>query len=213
VGDEAHFDEVIASFEDLVHAGKIRACGVCNFGPGHLARLPRHSPHWRFYQLPYNLLWRAIEAEILALCRARDLGVLAYSPLQQGLLTDRFRSPTEVPPGRARSRHFAPSRGPARHGGPGFEEETFASLAGIRTIATRLGRPMAQVAIAWLRARPGVTSLLVGARTPDQVAENAAALDLTLDAATLAELDQVTRPLQDLLGPDPDMWAATSRYR
>lgn len=213
VGNEDHFDDVIAAFHDLHDAGKILACGVCNFGPGHLSRLPADDRRWHTNQLPYNLLWRAIETEIVPLSRARHLGVLAYSPLQQGLLAGRFRTADDVPSGRTRSRHFRGDREGSRHGGPGFEAETFAAIDEIADIAARLGRPMSHVALAWLLAQPGVASVLVGARTPEQIDENHAALDLRLDSAMLAELDRITSPLKSLLGPDPDMWAPESRYR
>mgnify|MGYP003646270589 CR=1 FL=1 len=213
VGEEANFDDVIATFNALHDAGKILACGVCNFGPAHLARLPADDSRWHTHQLPYNLLWRAIESEVAPLSRARGLGMLAYSPLQQGLLGGRYRRADDVPAGRTRSRHFRGDREGSRHGGPGFETETFTAIDAIDAVAQRLERPMSHVALAWLLQQPGVASVLVGARTRAQIVENVAALDLSLDADTLRELDRVTRPLHTLLGPDPDMWAPKSRYR
>jgi myo-inositol catabolism protein IolS len=212
-GADACFDEVIASFEALRDEGKIQACGVCNFGPAHLQRLRTVGHGWLTNQLPYNLLWRAIEFEIVELCQRDGLGILAYSPLQQGLLTDRWKHADEVPEGRSRSRHFRGNRPMGRHGGPGFEAETFAALEAIRSVAERAGRPMGHVAIAWLRQQPGVSSVLTGARSPAQVEDNLAALSLTLDAESLAELDRATLDLKGKLGPDPDMWAPESRYR
>jgi aryl-alcohol dehydrogenase-like predicted oxidoreductase len=213
VGDEARLDETFAAFEALRDAGKVRACGVCNFGPRHLARLRAAGHGWITHQVPYNLLWRAVEFQVAPQSAADGLGLLAYSPLQQGLLTGRFRTADEVPVGRQRSRHFHGDRPLARHGGPGCETETFAALTALAAVAARLGRSMAQVSLAWLRQQPGVVSILAGARSPEQVAENASSLDLTLDAATLAELDRATADLKAKLGPDPDMWAPESRYR
>ena len=77
-------------------------------------------------QLPYNLLWRAIEAGILPRCHADDVGVLCYSPLQQALLTGKYVNSDQVEEGRRRSRLFAHDSTPtSRHGGPGVEDELF----------------------------------------------------------------------------------------
>ncbi|RME71628.1 MAG: aldo/keto reductase, partial [Verrucomicrobia bacterium] len=146
VGDEARFEEVIAAFESARDAGLVRACGVCNFGPRHLERLKACATGWVSNQLPYNLLWRAIEFEIQQRCVDEGLGILAYSPLQQGLLSGRYTTADDVPPGRARSRHFAGSRPLARHGEPGCEAETFRAIGEIRRIADEAGHPMPHLA-------------------------------------------------------------------
>jgi len=110
----------------LCEQGKVRAIGVCNFGCGDLDDIcPIQPPITN--QLPYNLLWRAIEHEILPRCKKDGIGVLAYSPLMHGLLADKYKTAAEVPDGRARSRHFNTDRQLARHGEPGCETETFAA--------------------------------------------------------------------------------------
>jgi len=205
--------EVIVAMEQLRAAGKVRACGVCNFGPAWLAQLRAAGHGWITNQLPYNLVWRAIEFEIVELCRRDGLGILCYSPLLQGLLSGRFRSPEEVPVGRHRTRHFRADRPMSRHGGAGCEELTFATLDRIRQVAARLGQPMADVALAWLLHRPGVSSVIFGARTAQQLTANLAAGRLKLDAATMAELNQVTDELKATLGPNADLWAGESRIR
>jgi aryl-alcohol dehydrogenase-like predicted oxidoreductase len=101
----------------------------------------------------------------------------------------------------------------SRHGGTGCEELTFATLDRIRTVAARLGQPMADVALAWLLHRPGVSSVIFGARTPQQVAENVAASRLRLDAATMEELNRATEELKTTLGASADLWAGESRIR
>lgn len=206
-------EEVIAAMEGLRAAGKVRTLGVCNFGAHSLGRLRAASHGWITNQLPYNLIWRAIEFEIVGACQRDGLGILCYSPLQQGLLTGRFRTPEEVPVGRHRTRHFRADRPMSRHGGAGFETLTFATLDRIRSVADRLGQPMADVALAWLLHRPGVSSVIFGARTPQQVHENLAASRLQLDATTMAELNRVTDELKAALGPNADLWAGESRIR
>ncbi len=213
LGSGERLEDVIAAMEGLRAAGKVRTLGVCNFGAHSLGRLRAASHGWITNQLPYNLIWRAIEFEIVGACQRDDLGILCYSPLQQGLLTGRFRTPEEVPVGRHRTRHFRADRPMSRHGGAGFETLTFATLDRIRSVADRLGQPMADVALAWLLYRPGVSSVIFGARTPQQVHENLAASRLQLDATTMAELNRVTDELKAALGSNADLWAGESRIR
>ena len=101
----------------------------------------------------------------------------------------------------------------SRHGGAGCEALTFATLDRIRAVAERLGQPMADVALAWLLHRPGVSSVIFGARTPQQVQENLAAGRLALDAKTIAELNGATDELKTVLGPNADLWAGEPRIR
>ena len=205
--------EVVSAMEKLRAAGKVRALGVCNFGPIHLGQLRASGHGWITNQLPYNLLWRAIEFEITEPCRRDGLGILCYSPLLQGLLTGRFRTMDDVLVGRSRTRHFRGDRPMSRHGETGHEALTFATLDRIRAIAEKLGQPMADVALAWLLHRPGVTSVIFGARTPQQLHANVASGRLKLDAATMAELNTATDELKVALGPSADMWAGESRIR
>ena len=113
-------------------------------------------------QLPYSLLWRGIEFEVLARCRERDIGLICYAPLAQGLLTGRYATADEVPDGLARTRWYAGSRPHARHGEPGCEEAVFHAIAGIRAVSERVGAPLSNVALAWVLKQRGVTSLLAG---------------------------------------------------
>jgi aryl-alcohol dehydrogenase-like predicted oxidoreductase len=198
----------------LQQQGKVRFLGVCNMGLGDLADIDALSRPVT-NQLPYNLLWRMIETENLPHCRSHDIGVLAYSPLMHGLLADKFDGPDEVPEGRARSRHFSSSRPLARHGEPGRETETFEALRGIRAVCADLGRTMADVALAWCAQRAGITCVAAGAASPGQVQQNLTSLDRPLPVDVMERLDEVTQPLTDALGPNPDMWqsAANSRFR
>ena len=211
LGHGEQLDDVIAVMETLRAAGKTRALGVCNFGPKSLARLHAAGTGWITNQLAYNLIWRAIEFEIVGACQREQLGVLCYSPLLQGLLSGRFRTANDVPVGRTRTRHFRADRPMSRHGGPGCEALTFATLDRIRVIAADLGQPMADVALAWLLHRPGVSSVIFGARTPKQIEENITASRLKLDATTIEALNRATDELKATLGPAADLWAPESR--
>ncbi len=204
--------EILGFFERLREQGKIRCFAVSNFGVGDLSELLEYG-RCEANQLPYSLLWRVIEKEILPLCRKNQISVTCYSPLAQGLLTGKFRSADDVPPGRARTRHFAGTRPQARHGEPGCEAETFAAVRAVAEVAAELGRPMAELALAWLIHQPGVASVIAGARTPEQVRQNARAMDLELSPEVLERLAAVTRDLSAKFGDNPDMWQSNSRYR
>jgi myo-inositol catabolism protein IolS len=205
-------EETLGALERLREQGVVRAIGVCNFGVRDLSELLRIR-RVETNQLPYSLLWRAIEFEIRGKCVDEGLGILCYSPLVQGLLTGKFSSPDEVPAGRARIRLFSTDRPLARHGEPGREAETFAAIEEIRRICASIGRPMAQVALAWLLHQPGVTSVIAGAREPHQIQGTAQAAEVALSPGTVDELDAATDELKQLMGPNPDMWQSEGRFR
>jgi aryl-alcohol dehydrogenase-like predicted oxidoreductase len=208
-------EEAYETLKDLQAEGKTRAIGVCNFGQQDFTELLEVGDV-ATNQLPYNLLWRAIEFEIQPICVEHKVGILPYSPLMQGLLTGKFGSPDEVPESRARTRHYSSEkRAQTRHGESGQEVETFAAVERIRGICDRIGAPMAQVALAWLLAQPAVTSVLAGARHPRQITENAQAAELELSDEIVAELTAATDELKQRFGPNPDMWQSeeNSRYR
>ncbi len=205
-------DETLRAMEKLVEAGKVRALGVCNFGPKDLAEAMKVAPIVT-NQLAYNLLFRAVEFEITPLCEQHGVGVLCYSPLAQGLLTGRYQTADEVPEGRARTRHFSGERPLARHGEAGCEEQAFEAIASVKAICEELGRPMADVSLAWLLHQPAVTAVLVGASRPKQVERNVSAGSLRLDPKTLARLAEATDSVKQALGPNADPWAAESRIQ
>lgn len=114
----APLEETMETLERLREQGKVRAIGVCNFGVGDLSDLLKVG--WaETNQLPYSLLWRAIEHQILRKCVDEGIGILCYSPLVQGLLTGKFSSADDVPEERARTRLFSGNRPQSRHGGAG----------------------------------------------------------------------------------------------
>lgn len=205
--------EVLATMEDLKREGKIRSIGVSNFGVQQLSEALATGVQIDVNQLSYSLLSRAIEFEILPLCRQHQVGVTAYMPLMQGLLAGRYRTPDQVPPFRARTRHFSSNRPQARHGEPGAEKEMFAALDAIREIATEMDVPMAELALAWVISRPGVVSAISGARKPEHVERNVGAASLHLSPEVIARLDQATEVLKQKLGPNADYWQSGENSR
>ncbi len=206
-------DEVFATMAALQAEGKIRDIGVSNFGVNQLTEARSTGARIAVNQLCYNLMSRAIEFELMATCRHGGVGILAYSPLLQGVLTGKFHSADEMPPSRTRTRHFKPDRPGSRHGEPGVEHAMFAALAEIGEIAAELGAPMAQVALAWTMARDEITCVLPGIRTKRQLEENVAGAQLNLPAEAKARLDAITRPIRDQLGDNPDYYQSQKNSR
>lgn len=204
--------ETVGALQQLKTEGKIRAIGVSNFAVRDLSDMLALS-ECVTDQLPFSLLWRVIEREVQPLCVARTVGIICYSPLMQGLLTGRYATADEAPMGLARTRLYAGTRPMAQHGEAGCEAEVFAALAEVRRIAHELGLPMATVALAWVKQQPGVTSFLVGARSPTELQMNLPVLDVTLSAEMVAALAASTETVKAKLGDNPDMWLAPSRMR
>jgi len=205
-------DETLGAMEKLKQAGKIRFIGVSNFGVQDLSEAVNHATV-ATDQLAYSLLFRAIEHDILDKCQQLKVGVLAYSPLAQGLLTGKFNSPDEIDDERARIRVYSKNRPGTVHDADGCEKEAFEAIGRIRSICTDIGQPMANVALAWALQQPGVTAVLAGARTPEQVTLNAEAAELTLSADVLNRLNEATKAVKQIMGPNADPWRTASRIR
>ncbi|USN98680.1 MAG: aldo/keto reductase [Phycisphaeraceae bacterium] len=203
-------EETARAMETLVEQGKVGAIGVCNFGPTDLDEWLGLAP-CATDQIAYNMIFRGCEFTLRERCTAANVGILCYSPLGQGLLAGRYETADDVPVGKARTRHFSDERPDARHGQPGFESETFAAIAAIKSIAEREGLPMGDLALAWLLHQPAVSAVLAGASRPDQVERNVRAAEVTLSPAVLNELDDATAVVKEKLGPSIDMWQVPPR--
>jgi len=205
-------EDSIAALLKLRDAGKIRSIGVCNFGVQDLTG-SLESTDIVTNQLPYNLLWRPIEVEIKPTCVENNIGLICYSPLAQGLLTGRYGSADEVPDGLSRSRLFNDRRPLANHGENGCETEAFDVIAEVIEIASKLGEHPAKVALAWVRSRQGITSLLVGARSPDELDLNVPAFEYDLPQGITDRLTAASEPVKAKLGSNADMWSGGNRMR
>jgi aryl-alcohol dehydrogenase-like predicted oxidoreductase len=209
---DVKFEDAYDEMRQLQKEGKIRHIGVSNFGPKDLDA-------WAACggcvsdQLGYNLLFRAIEHEIVPVCAGHEVGILAYMPLMQGLLAGRWQNADEIPAMRRRTRHFSSEREGTRHGEDGCEGMVFEVVRGLRLMSEELGAPMASVATAWLMAKPGVTSVIVGARNAEQVKRNIGAAELALEGDVVARLDGLSQQLKERLGTNCDMWCGEEESR
>ncbi|MBD3391802.1 MAG: aldo/keto reductase [Chitinivibrionales bacterium] len=212
----AHDVPVVESFsemEKLQEQGKIRAYGVSNFGVKDLGDLLAAGFRPVTNQIAYNLVFRAVEFDILPMCRRENISVLAYSPIMQGLLTGKWGKPSDVPDERARTRIYSGRRSLTRHGEDGAEEEIFEALGRIEEAASRLGRSMGEVAVAWVLAREPVVAALVGGRNAGQARSLLGASDIDLSPDTVEALAQITGAVKERLGPNADMWKPESETR
>jgi aryl-alcohol dehydrogenase-like predicted oxidoreductase len=179
-----------------VAAGKVRYVGVSNFAGWQLQRAallgrgPGHAPVVTL-QPQYSLLSREIEWELVPLCLEEGIGMLPWSPLGGGWLTGKY-SRDERPSGATRLGED-PDRGQEAWGRRNTER-TWAVVDAVREIADAHGASMAQVALAWVTGRPGVTSTILGTRTVEQLDDNLGAARLELDPEQVARLDEVSDP-------------------
>jgi aryl-alcohol dehydrogenase-like predicted oxidoreductase len=189
-------EETLRFLDDAVRAGKINYVGLSNFTGWQLQKAVDVA-EFRGLSAPvcvqpqYNLLARAVEWEIVPACQAAGLGLLAWSPLASGWLTGKYRR-GEPPAAGTRVLENA-DEGMRIWNQRGQSERTWQVVDAVRTVADGRGVPMAQVAIAWLAARPAVSSVILGARTLDQLASNLAAADLTLSAEETKRLDEASQ--------------------
>ncbi|MCD6220610.1 aldo/keto reductase [bacterium] len=206
------FEETVRAMRKLQKDGKIRMMAVSNFGRKDLTEILKYYPV-KLNQLAYNLLFRAIEYEILPFCIEKNISVACYSPLAEGLLTGKFTSASEVPVGRARTRHFSKERPMSQHREVGAEEETFKTIKEIKKIAEELNISMTHISLSYLLHKKGVKVVVAGARKASQVKENASAIDISLSDDIMRKLDKATEKLKEKLGKNPDMWRSESRIQ
>lgn len=189
-------DETLAALDAMVRAGKVRYVGVSNFTGWQLQRAVMQARHHGWsppitMQPQYNLLDRGIEYEVLPVCEQEQIGVLPWSPLGGGWLTGKYRR--DARPDGATRLGEDPTRGVEAYDARNTER-TWAIVDAVVAIAEAYGVSPAQVALRWLADRPQVSSVILGVRTVDQLADNLAASHLPLGADDRARLDEVSAP-------------------
>jgi aryl-alcohol dehydrogenase-like predicted oxidoreductase len=191
-------EETLRFLDDRVRAGAIRYVGLSNF-TGWQVQKAVDVADFRGLARPvtlqpqYNLLAREIEWEIVPACVAEGLGLLPWSPLGGGWLTGKYLR-DQRPTGATRLGEN-PERGVEAYDRRARAERTWAVVDAVRAIAGERGVSMAQVALAWLVDRPAVTSVILGARTVEQLDDNLGAADLHLTPEETARLDEVSAPI------------------
>ena len=185
-------DETLSALDDLVRQGKVRYVGCSNYTGGRLveslwAADRRGYEPYASIQLQWSLGVRDAERELIPAASAFGLGVLVWSPLARGFLSGKYQRGQPAPEGT----RFATWADSYRQ----FDNERGWSLLDtVRAVAARHGASPASVSLAWLLARTECTTIIVGARTVEQLDENLRALDLELAAADIDELNRASEP-------------------
>ena len=181
---DEEIEEGWGTVADLVREGKIRYGGVSNFSLEQLKRAQAIHPITSL-QPPYSMLRREIEKEIMPYCGTNQIGIIAYSPMQAGLLTGKFTKERAagLPESDWRSRH------------PFFMEPQLSinlqAIEQLRKIANEKKVSLSQLSLAWVLRNEEVTSAIVGARSPQQIVETAKAGDMSLTKAEIEAIDEI----------------------
>src|SRR5215207_3821354 len=211
-------EETLGALDHLVSSGKVRYIGCSNYAGWHLMKalgISERRGFQRFIsqQIYYSLQARDAEYELVPVALDQGVGILVWSPLAGGLLSGKYRRGEPGPEG---SRHLTDWKEPPVRD----EDQLYDVIEAAVEIGEAHGVSAAQVALAWLLARPGVSSLVVGARTEDQLADNLAAAELKLSDGERARLDELSAPpliyphwhqaktAADRLGPADRAWLA-----
>jgi len=191
---EQDIEQAWEEMAKLAQETKIRFLGVSNFNIEQLKRIQKIHPVASL-QPPYSMLHREVEDELLAYCAENNIGVVAYSPTQRGLLTGKF----------SQQRLAALPLDDHRRRSPDFQEPQFTAtlelVEHLCDIAERNGRTAAQLAISWVLRRSEITAAIVGARRPDQIAETATASDWILVQEDIEEIERLLAKRQQRTNP------------
>jgi aryl-alcohol dehydrogenase-like predicted oxidoreductase len=183
-------EEVMRGLDDLVREGKVLYVGISDAPAWWVAQANTlaHLRGWSPFiglQLEYSLIERTVERELIPMAKALNLGLTAWSPLANDVLTGKYHGHGSSEPGRMSSdmmKPFMPEQQP-----------TDRIVAAVKTVSDEIGRSMAQVALAWLRYRPVPVIPIIGARKLSQLQDNLASFELTLSADQLKTLDEASR--------------------
>lgn len=180
---ETPIAETLRALDSLVQSGKVRYIGCSNYPAWQLADAlwtsdRRNLARFDCDQPRYNLLFRMIEDEILPLCRAHGVGVIAYNPLAGGMLTGRYRTLHAVQEGT----RFALSGAGEMYRKRYWHDAVFAVVDRLASLLESRGKALTHAALAWVLAQPGITSAIVGASRPEQLTDSLRGAELVLDA-------------------------------
>ena len=182
-------EETLRALEDLVRSGKVRYIGLSNHAAWQIMKglgiSERHG--WNRFesiQAYYSIAGRELEREIIPVALDQGLGILVWSPLAGGLLSGKFKEDASGPEGARRTTFDFP---------PVDRQRAFRAVEAMRPIAAAHDVSVARVALAWVLRQPGITSVIIGAKSQEQLADNLAASELKLSDTELAALNEVSK--------------------
>ena len=183
-----NLEDTLRALDDLVRSGKVRYIGCSNLPAWQMMKalgLSRAAGLERFRctQSFYSLAGRDLEREIVPFLKDQNLGLLVWSPLAGGFLSGKFTREGVDARGRRANFDFPPID----------KDKAYAIVDALRPIAQAHGASVSQIALAWLLAQPVTTSVIIGARKPEQLEDNLKSVDIVLSADELKQLDEVSR--------------------
>lgn len=181
-------EDVLSTLNDMVRSGKVRYVGLCNMAAWQIMKglAISEKNHWARFesvQAYYTVAGRDLEREVMPLLQDQQLGLMVWSPLAGGLLSGKFSADGTGPEGTRRASFDFPVVDKPR---------AFRVVDAMRPIAQEHQASVAQVALAWLLSRPQVTTVIMGAKTPEQLADNLGASQLELSVDELKTLDEAS---------------------
>jgi aryl-alcohol dehydrogenase-like predicted oxidoreductase len=185
--EQTPLEETMGALTEVVRAGKARHIGFSEWPAPRIAeslQLP-DVERWVSSQPQYSMIWRAPEAEVIPLCEREGISQIVWSPLAQGVLTGKYR-PGQAPPADSRAASESMSAFMDRL----LDDRVLEAAQRLAPVAEGAGLSMVELALAWVLRQPNVACAIVGASRPEQVHANAAASGVTLDAQTLAAVDE-----------------------
>jgi len=202
-------EETLRAFDDLVRQGKVLYVGISEWTAEQIAEAVEIADALGFDRIissqpQYNMLWRVIESDVVPTCADLGIGQIVWSPIAGGVLTGKYR-PGAKPPAESRG---ADEKSAMFVRGMIERTEVLEAVQRLTPIADELNITLAQLALAWVLGRPGISAALVGASRPEQLVENVGALEVTLDDAVLARIDEALG--EDVIERDPARTAMMS---
>ena len=190
-------EETLYALDDLVKQGKVLYTGVSEWTAAQIERAAAINKEFHFHSLVsnqpiYNMLERYIEKEVLPVSERHGIGQVVFSPLAQGVLTGKYKPGTDIPENSRASNNNTNSIINSY-----LREEVLETVQKLVKVAEGLGISMTQLALAWILRQPGVSSAIIGASRPEQVEENAKAIDVVLTGGILTEIDDILAEIKD----------------
>jgi aryl-alcohol dehydrogenase-like predicted oxidoreductase len=198
------FEETLSTLNDMVRSGKVRTIGLCNLSAWHIMKAlaiseKRGWARFESIQAYYTIAGRDLEREVVPLAKDQKLGVMVWSPLAGGLLSGKYKADGSGPEGARRSTFDFPVVD---------KDRAFKCVEAMRPVAEKHKMSVAQVALAWLLHQPAITSVIIGAKSQDQLKDNIASTKVRLDEDDLKALDQVSQ-----LPPEYPGWMLANQGR
>ncbi|WP_303921329.1 aldo/keto reductase [Draconibacterium sediminis] len=189
-------EETLEALDSLVKSGKVRYIGCSNLAAWQLMKAlgisaQQHLSKFVSLQAYYTIAGRDLERELVPLLLDQKVGLMVWSPLAGGLLSGKYSRDAETKEGRRVNFDFPPVN----------KEKAFDIVDVMRKIADNKGVTVAQIALSWLLHQPAVTSVIVGANKPEQLADNLSSVDVKLEAEELDQLNEVSK-----LAPEYPGW-------